>query len=165
MTIVMFGGKRGGLQAEKHHPNREAQGWQRHVVRMLCCRRVWCTSLNRWHHEVGKWCGYIEATSQDISQESWVANASSKWTMTPSILPKLWQIVKGQQSQGIVVAITKHWPQSHRTYVCRTEKACASKEADKPNSVTPALLWGMGQNSPKLIVGSLWKATWNVYPS
>jgi hypothetical protein len=32
MTIVMLGGKRGGLQTEEHHPNREAQGWQHHVV-------------------------------------------------------------------------------------------------------------------------------------
>jgi hypothetical protein len=29
---------------------------------------LWCTSQNRWHHEVGKLCGYIEATSEDISQ-------------------------------------------------------------------------------------------------
>ena len=36
---------------------------------VLCCRRDWCTSQNRWHHEGGKLCGYIEATSQDISQE------------------------------------------------------------------------------------------------
>uniref|UniRef100_A0A8C7H401 Rho-associated protein kinase n=2 Tax=Oncorhynchus kisutch TaxID=8019 RepID=A0A8C7H401_ONCKI len=28
----MFGGKRGTLQAEDHHPNCEAQGWQHHVV-------------------------------------------------------------------------------------------------------------------------------------
>uniref|UniRef100_A0AAZ3QGU2 Transposase Tc1-like domain-containing protein n=1 Tax=Oncorhynchus tshawytscha TaxID=74940 RepID=A0AAZ3QGU2_ONCTS len=35
----------------------------------------------------------IEATFQDISQEvkALVANESSKWTMIPSILPKLWQ--------------------------------------------------------------------------
>ena len=33
----MFGGKRGGLQAEEHHPNREAQGWQHPVVGVLCC--------------------------------------------------------------------------------------------------------------------------------
>ena len=26
MTIVMFGGKGGGLQAEEHYPNREARG-------------------------------------------------------------------------------------------------------------------------------------------
>ena len=43
--------------------------WQHHVVEGLCCRRDWCTSQNRWHHEAEKLCGYIEATSQDISQE------------------------------------------------------------------------------------------------
>jgi hypothetical protein len=69
MTINIFGGKRGSLQAKEHHPNREAWGWQHHVVGVLCCRRDWCTSQNRWHHEVGKLRGYIEATSQDISQE------------------------------------------------------------------------------------------------
>ena len=68
MTIVVFGGKAGGLQSKEHHPNREARGWQHHVVWVLCCRRDWCTSQNRWHHESGKLCGYIEATSQDISQ-------------------------------------------------------------------------------------------------
>ena len=74
MTIVMFVEKGGGLQAEGHHPNREAQGWQHHVVGVLCCRRAWCTSQNRGHHEAGKLCEYIEATSQDISQEvkAWV---------------------------------------------------------------------------------------------
>ena len=38
MTIVMFGGKGGGLQAEEHHPKREARGWQHHVVEVLCCK-------------------------------------------------------------------------------------------------------------------------------
>ena len=80
----MFRGKGGGLQAEEHHPNREARGWQHHVAGMLCCRRDWCTSQNRWHLEEGKLCGYIEATAKDISQEvkAWV------FQMTPSILPK-----------------------------------------------------------------------------
>ena len=59
--------KGGGLQAEEHHPNREARGWQHHVVGVLCCRRDCCTSQNRWHHEAGKLCGYFEATPQDIS--------------------------------------------------------------------------------------------------
>jgi hypothetical protein len=36
----------------------------------------------------------------------------------------------------------------------RTEKSCASKEAHKPDSVTPVLSGGMGQNSPNL----LWEA-------
>ena len=34
--------------------------------------------------------------------------------------------------------------------VGRTEKACASKEAYKPESVTPALSGGMGQKSTNL---------------
>ena len=67
MSIVMFGGKGGGLQAEEHHPNWEALRWQHHVVEVLCCRRDGCTSQNRWPHEEGKLCGYIEAKSQDIS--------------------------------------------------------------------------------------------------
>ena len=61
--------KRGGLQAEEHHPNREARGWQHHVVGVLCCRRDWCTSQNRWQHEDRTFGGYTEATSEDISQE------------------------------------------------------------------------------------------------
>jgi hypothetical protein len=68
VTIITFGGKRGRL-ASQHHPNLEARGWQHHVVGVLCWRRDWCTSPNRWRHEEGKLCGYIEATSQDISQE------------------------------------------------------------------------------------------------
>jgi hypothetical protein len=39
------------------------------IMLWVCCRRDWCTSQNRLHHEAGKLCGYIEATSQDISQE------------------------------------------------------------------------------------------------
>ena len=65
MTIVMFAGKRGHLQAHQHQPNRKARGWQHHVVGVLCCKRDWFTSQNRWCHEGGKLCGYIEATSQD----------------------------------------------------------------------------------------------------
>ena len=57
------------MQAEEHHPNREARGWQHHVVGVLCCRRDWCPSQIRWHHEAGRLSGYIEATSQDISRE------------------------------------------------------------------------------------------------
>uniref|UniRef100_A0A673VS86 Pyruvate dehydrogenase E1 component subunit beta n=1 Tax=Salmo trutta TaxID=8032 RepID=A0A673VS86_SALTR len=38
--------KGGSLQAEEHHPNREARGWQHHVVGVLCCRRDWCPAFN-----------------------------------------------------------------------------------------------------------------------
>ena len=47
----MFGGTRGRLAAEEHHPNHEARGYQHHVVGVLCCRRGWCTSQNRMHRE------------------------------------------------------------------------------------------------------------------
>ena len=56
------------------------------------------------------------------------------------------------------VTITKPCPQSHRTFVGRTEKACACKEAYKPDPVTPALSGGMDQNE----FNCLWKATQNV---
>ena len=46
------------------------------------------------------------------------------------------------------------WPSKPSQFVGRTEKVCASKEAYKSDSVTPALSGGMGQNSPNL----LWKA-------
>uniref|UniRef100_A0AAZ3PS76 Transposase Tc1-like domain-containing protein n=1 Tax=Oncorhynchus tshawytscha TaxID=74940 RepID=A0AAZ3PS76_ONCTS len=61
--------KKGEACKPKNTIPTEARGWQHHVVGVLCCRRDWCTSQNRWHHEGVKLCGYIEATSQDISQE------------------------------------------------------------------------------------------------
>jgi hypothetical protein len=60
--------KGGGLQAEEHHPNCEARGWQHHVVGVLCCRRDWCTSqidgIMREENDVD-----ILKQHQDISQE------------------------------------------------------------------------------------------------
>jgi hypothetical protein len=79
MTIIVFGGGRGGLQAKEHHPNSETQGWQHYVVGVLCWRRDWCTSQNRWHHEVGKVCGYIGATSQDVKTWSQMYLPNGQW--------------------------------------------------------------------------------------
>jgi hypothetical protein len=59
----MFGGKGGDLQAEEHHPNREARGWHHHVVGVLCCRNDWCTSQNRWLHE--EW-NYVDILKQHL---------------------------------------------------------------------------------------------------
>ena len=84
MTIVKFGGKRRGLQAKEHHPNCEAWGWQHHVVGVLCFRRDWCTSQNKWHHEAGKLCGYIEATSQDTRK----LKLGRKWVFQTDNDPK-----------------------------------------------------------------------------
>jgi hypothetical protein len=60
--------KGGGLHAEGHRPNREVWGWQHHDVGVLCCRRDCCTLQHVGILRKGN-CVYIEATSQDISQE------------------------------------------------------------------------------------------------
>jgi transposase len=43
--------KVGSSQAKGHHPNREAQ---HHVVGVLCCRRVWCTTRTPGKDTAGK---------------------------------------------------------------------------------------------------------------
>ena len=139
----MFGGKGGGLQAKEHHPNHEAWGWQHHVVGLLCSRRDCCTSQNIWHHEGGKLRGYIEATSQDISQE---VKAGRKWVFQMDNDPKRTSKVVAKCLKDNNVKELE-WPsqrpQSYRKFVGRTEIA-----------LTPALSGGMGQNSPNL----LWEA-------
>ena len=112
-----------------------------------------------------KWCGYIEATSHDIGQE---VKACSQMGLPNGQWPQAFSQSCGKKllrtSQCIGVAITMPWPQSCKKCMDRTEKSCAGKEAYKPDSVTPALSGGMGQHSPQLIVWTLWKATWNVWP-
>ena len=107
-TIVMFGGKRGRLASRRTPSQPWSKGWQHHVVGVLCCRRDWCTSQNRWHHEEGKWCGYMEATSQvrklKLGRKTWLSYTSSVrmngpkftqiivgslWKATRNIWPKL----------------------------------------------------------------------------
>jgi hypothetical protein len=82
--------KGGGLQGQEHHPNREARGWQHHVVGMLCCKRNWCTSQNRWHHEEEK---YVDILRQHLKTSVMKLKLGGKWVFQifPSILPKLWQ--------------------------------------------------------------------------
>ena len=69
MTIVMFGGKWGRLASQRTPSQPLSTG-----VAATCCGGVLLLKglvhfTKRWHHEVGQLCGYIEATSQDISQE------------------------------------------------------------------------------------------------
>jgi hypothetical protein len=59
-------------------------------------------------------------------------------------------MAQGQQSQGIGVVSQSPDLNPIEKVVGRTEKECVSKEAYKPDSVTPALSGGMCQNSPKL---------------
>jgi hypothetical protein len=74
---TMFGGKRGSLQAEEHHPNRETRGWQHHVVGVLCCRWDWCTSQNRWHHEENE--NYVDILKQHFKTSVRKLKLGHKW--------------------------------------------------------------------------------------
>ena len=122
------------------------------------CRRDWCTSQNKWHHDGGKWCEYIEATSQDISQEAKaVANGSSKCTMTPSILPKLWQ-------NGLRSTKSRYWSGHHNALTSIPYKIFGQnrKGMCEQGGLQTWLSYSVRRNGPKftqLIVGSLWKAT------
>jgi hypothetical protein len=76
MINVMLGGKRGGLQAEEHHPKCEAQGWQHHIVGVLCCRRDSCTSQNRWYHKDEK---YVDILKQHLKTSLRKLKLGRKW--------------------------------------------------------------------------------------
>ena len=69
MTTVMVGGKSWRLSSRRNTSQLWSTGVAASCCGLLCYMRDLCTSQNRWLHEDGKLCGYIEATSQDISQE------------------------------------------------------------------------------------------------
>ena len=144
--------KGGGLQTQEHHPNCEVWGWQHHVVGVLCCRRVWYTSQNRGLHEDGKLSGYFEATSQDIS-------LGHKWGFQMAIDHKHTSKVVAKWLKDNEVKVLE-WPSQSsdlnpiENVWAELKKRVRAWEAYKPDSVTPALSGGMGQNSPNL----LWEA-------
>jgi hypothetical protein len=70
--------KGGGLQAEEHNPIREARGWQHHVLRVLCCRRDWYTSPNRWHYEEEK---YVTLLKEHLKTSIRKLKLGCKWDL------------------------------------------------------------------------------------
>lgn len=124
MINCIFGGKRWKLWSLRT----PSQLWSMGVAASCCgafyCRRDWCTSQNRWHHEKRKLGGHIEAASEGISQEveAWAQMGlpNGQWPKHSSKLFTKW--LKIQQSQGIGVAFTKAWSQSHRKHVGGTKR-------------------------------------------
>ena len=70
------------MQAKEHRPKREARGWQHHVVGVLCCRRDWCTSQNRWHHEGEE--NYVDILKQHLK----TSKLGRKWVFQMDNDPK-----------------------------------------------------------------------------
>ena len=114
----------------------------------------WRTQYQPWRTGVAASCCEC-ATSQDISQDVTF--------VTKLCLPNGQWSQAYYQSQGIGVAITKPWPQFYRIVLGRTEKACVSKEAYKPDSVTQAIRRNWSKFT-QFVVGSVWKGTRNVWP-
>ena len=106
-------------------------GERHHVVRVLCCRRDRRTSFNRWLHEEKKiyW--------SNISR-----HLKAKWLKDNKVKVLEWP----SQSPGLK-PIGNVWTE--------TEKACESKEAYKPDSVT--LIRRNGPKGQSLLVRRLWK--------
>ena len=115
-------------------------------------------SQNRWHHVEKLWI-YIEATSQDISQEvkAWsqldndpkhTSTVVAKWLKDNKVKVLEWP--------------SKPWPQSYRNFVGRTENVCEQGGLQTWLSYTSSVR-GNGPKFTQLIVGSLWKATRDVW--
>ena len=100
---------------------------------------------------------YVDILKQHLKTSARKLKLDRKWVFQVDNDPKhtskvVAKWLKDNKVKG--VAITKPLTQSYRKFVGRTEKACVSKEAYKPDSVTPALSGGKGQHSPNL----LWEA-------
>ncbi|CDQ57800.1 unnamed protein product [Oncorhynchus mykiss] len=97
---------------------------------------------------------YVDILKQHLKTSVRKLKLGCKWVFKMNNDPKHTSKVVPKWLKNNKVAITKPRPQSYRKLLGRTEKACASTEAYKPDSVTPTLSGGMGQSSPNL----LWEA-------
>ena len=145
--------KGGSLQAEKHHHNREARGWQDHVVGVLCCRREWCTSQTRWHHEKEN---YVDILKQHLKTSVRKLKLGRKWVFQMDNDPKRTFKVVAKWLKDNKVKVLE-WPSQSPDLnpienLCAELKKCA--RARRPASLTSSVR----RNGPKftqLIVGSL----------
>ena len=105
MTITIFGGKRGMLASRRTPSQPWSTGVQHHVVGVLCCRRDWCTSPNRWHHEDRK---YVDILKQHLKTSVRKLKLGHKWVFQMDNDPKnTSKVVKWLQDNKVKVL---EWP-------------------------------------------------------
>ena len=102
---------------------------------------------------------YVDVLKQH--QESLDANGSSKWTMTPSILPKLWQ-------NGLRITKSRYWSGHHKFLTSILKKMCGQnwKSICEQGGLQTGLsctssVRRNGQKFTQTNVECLLKATWN----
>ena len=130
MTIVMFGGKGDACKPKNTMPTVKHRGGS---IMLWGCFAAGVTGALHKIDDImmQENCVYIEAASQDISQEvkAWSQMGLPNGQWPQAYFQSCCKMAWGQQSQAIGVAITKPWSQSYRKFVGRTVKAFASKES------------------------------------
>jgi hypothetical protein len=100
--------KGGDLQSEEQHPNCEARVWQHHVVG---CFATGGPGALYKIDDIMREESYVDILKQNLETSvrklNLVANGSSKWTMTTSILTKLWQ-------NGLRTNKSRYWSGHHK---------------------------------------------------
>ena len=93
--------------------------------------RDWCTSQNRRHHEGGKLCGYIEAKSQDISQEvkAWVFQMDNDPKHTSKVVAKWLKDNKVKPIENLWAELNKHVQARRPTNLTLLHQLCQKEWA------------------------------------
>ena len=103
MTIIIFGGKRGSLQAEEHHPNREARGWPHHVVG---CFAAGGTGALHKIDGVMRWENYVDILKKHLKTSFRKLKLGRKWVFQMDNDPK--------HTSKVVATKSRYWSGQHK---------------------------------------------------